>query len=187
MKILHFNLQDIHQSSLKLLKLLSQLQLTTKAKVNKSHFSNLLSFFVYVSSWLTSHKWITLKLNLTASKPSLSNSVPLVSQTATPRLTPPGSPPALSASSTPKTTSRPISPRRHSVSFSTTRGMFDDNRSSISISEPGSHTGKFKNKTILVEFRQQHKYYHLCFFQDELGLMEKSSSDKSGEKRLIIW
>ncbi|KAH0942323.1 hypothetical protein BRARA_A01978 [Brassica rapa] len=77
-----------------------------------------------------------------APKPSLSNSFPLVSQTATPRLTPPGSPPALSASSTPKTTSRPISPRRHSVSFSTTRGMFDDNRSSISISEPGSHTGR---------------------------------------------
>ncbi|XP_009146949.1 uncharacterized protein At4g15545 isoform X3 [Brassica rapa] len=80
--------------------------------------------------------------NEAAPKPSLSNSLPLVSQTATPRLTPPGSPPALSASSTPKTTSRPISPRRHSVSFSTTRGMFDDNRSSISISEPGSHTGR---------------------------------------------
>ncbi|KAF8089902.1 hypothetical protein N665_0494s0007 [Sinapis alba] len=77
-----------------------------------------------------------------APKPSLSNSLPLVSQTATPRLTPPGSPPTLSASSTPKTTSRPISPRRHSVSFSTTRGMFDDNRSSVSISEPGSHTGR---------------------------------------------
>ncbi|KAL0727827.1 hypothetical protein Bca4012_023920 [Brassica carinata] len=77
-----------------------------------------------------------------APKPSLSNSLPLVSQTATPRLTPPGSPPTLSAASTPKTTSRPISPRRHSVSFSTTRGMFDDNRSSISISEPGSHTGR---------------------------------------------
>ncbi|CAF2073171.1 unnamed protein product [Brassica oleracea var. botrytis] len=83
-----------------------------------------------------------LSYEIAAPKPSLSNSLPLVSQTATPRLTPPGSPPALSASSTPKTTSRPISPRRHSVSFSTTRGMFDDNRSSISISEPGSHTGR---------------------------------------------
>ncbi|CAN8231977.1 unnamed protein product [Cochlearia groenlandica] len=77
-----------------------------------------------------------------APKPSLSNSLPLISQTTTPRLTPPGSPPTLSASTTPKTTSRPISPRRHSVSFPTTRGMFDDNRSSVSISEPGSHTGR---------------------------------------------
>ncbi|CAH8276546.1 unnamed protein product [Arabidopsis lyrata] len=75
-----------------------------------------------------------------APKPSLSASFPLVSQTTTPRLTPPGSPPILSASGTPKTTSRPLSPRRHSVSFATTRGMFDDTRSSISISEPGSQT-----------------------------------------------
>lgn len=77
-----------------------------------------------------------------APKPSLSASLPLVSQTTTPRLTPPGSPPILSASGTPKTTSRPISPRRHSVSFATTRGMFDDTRSSISISEPGSQTAR---------------------------------------------
>ncbi|KFK39473.1 hypothetical protein AALP_AA3G248800 [Arabis alpina] len=77
-----------------------------------------------------------------APKPSLSSSLPLVSQNTTPRLTPPGSPPTLSASTTPKTTSRPISPRRHSVSFATTRGMFDDTRSSISISEPGSQTGR---------------------------------------------
>ncbi|CAH2079030.1 unnamed protein product [Thlaspi arvense] len=81
--------------------------------------------------------------NNEAPKPSLSNSLPLLSQTTTPRLTPPGSPPTLSASTTPKTTSRPLSPRRHSVSFATTRGMFDDStRSSISISEPGSHTGR---------------------------------------------
>uniref|UniRef100_A0A565BHC8 At4g15545-like C-terminal domain-containing protein n=1 Tax=Arabis nemorensis TaxID=586526 RepID=A0A565BHC8_9BRAS len=84
----------------------------------------------------------TIDVENEAPKSSLSNSVPLVSQTTTPRLTPPGSPPTLSASTTPKTTSRPISPRRHSVSFSTTRGMFDDNRSSISISEPGSQTGR---------------------------------------------
>ncbi|EOA18259.1 hypothetical protein CARUB_v10006752mg [Capsella rubella] len=78
-----------------------------------------------------------------APKPSLSASLPVVlSQTATPRLTPPGSPPILSASATPRSTSRPISPRRHSVSFSTTRGMLDDTRSSISISEPGSHTAR---------------------------------------------
>ncbi|KAL1220579.1 hypothetical protein V5N11_003287 [Cardamine amara subsp. amara] len=80
--------------------------------------------------------------NNKAPKPSLYSSVPLVSQTTTPRLTPPGSPPTLSASTTPKSTSRPISPRRHSVSFATTRGMFDDTRSSISITEPGSHTGR---------------------------------------------
>ncbi|KAL8161928.1 hypothetical protein V2J09_013417 [Rumex salicifolius] len=48
----------------------------------------------------------------------------LASQTNTPKLTPPGSPPVLSASASPKT-SKPASPRRHSVSFATSRGMFD--------------------------------------------------------------
>ncbi|XP_010551047.1 PREDICTED: uncharacterized protein At4g15545-like [Tarenaya hassleriana] len=67
-----------------------------------------------------------------ASKPSF----PLVSQrSSTPRLTPPGSPPILSASASPTRTS----PKRHAMSFSTSRGMFDD-RSSFS--EAGSYTGR---------------------------------------------
>ncbi|KAE8734995.1 putative prolyl 4-hydroxylase alpha subunit [Hibiscus syriacus] len=65
----------------------------------------------------------------------------LASQTSTPRLTPTGSPPSLSASASPTRTLKPVSPRRHSVSFSTSRGMFDD-RPSISTSDSGSQTGR---------------------------------------------
>ncbi|XP_010548899.1 PREDICTED: uncharacterized protein At4g15545 [Tarenaya hassleriana] len=72
-------------------------------------------------------------------KPALPSSFPLVSQNSTPRLTPHGSPPTLSASATPTRTSRPLSPKRHAMSFSTSRGMYDD-RSSFS--EGGSQTGR---------------------------------------------
>ncbi|CAJ1962297.1 unnamed protein product [Sphenostylis stenocarpa] len=61
----------------------------------------------------------------------------LASQTSTPRITPPGSPPTMSASVSPtRTSSKPASPRRHAMSFSTSRGMFDD-RSSVA-----SQTGR---------------------------------------------
>ncbi|KAJ4967785.1 hypothetical protein NE237_014486 [Protea cynaroides] len=71
-----------------------------------------------------------------APRPRISQGLLLASQTRTPRFTPPGSPPSLSASGSPTRISKPASPRRHSMSFSTTRGMFDD-RSSISV--PSSH------------------------------------------------
>ncbi|KAJ9700155.1 hypothetical protein PVL29_005806 [Vitis rotundifolia] len=71
-----------------------------------------------------------------ASRAGISHGFLLASQSNTPRLTPPGSPPTLSAS---------VSPRRHSVS----RGMFDDRssvptsqHSSMSSSESGSQTGR---------------------------------------------
>ncbi|XP_042517811.1 uncharacterized protein At4g15545-like isoform X2 [Macadamia integrifolia] len=73
-----------------------------------------------------------------ASRPHISQGLPLASQTSTPRLTPSGSPPSLSASVSPTRISKPESPRRHSISFSTTRGIFDD-RSSISSSVPPGH------------------------------------------------
>ncbi|GKV39092.1 hypothetical protein SLEP1_g46906 [Rubroshorea leprosula] len=84
--------------------------------------------------------------------PGISHGLLLVSQTNTPRVTPPGSPPSLSASVSPTRTSKPGSPRRHSMSFSTSRGMFDDrssifssvpssHHSSISTSDTGSHSG----------------------------------------------
>ncbi|OMO53776.1 hypothetical protein CCACVL1_28358 [Corchorus capsularis] len=79
--------------------------------------------------------------DVAATRPGISHGFLLASQTSTPKLTPPGSPPSLSASVSPTRTSKPVSPRRHSVSFSTSRGMFDD-RSSISSSDPGSHTGR---------------------------------------------
>ncbi|KAL9256855.1 putative prolyl 4-hydroxylase 4 [Drosera capensis] len=58
-------------------------------------------------------------------RPRISAGLLLASQTSTPRLTPPGSPPASSASGSPSKTPRPGSPRRHSVSFATSRGMVD--------------------------------------------------------------
>ncbi|KAK2646720.1 hypothetical protein Ddye_021915 [Dipteronia dyeriana] len=92
-------------------------------------------------------------LETDASRPGISHGLLLASQTATPRFTPPGSPPSLSASVSPTRTSKPVSPRRHSISFSSSRGMFDDRSSifssgyssqhgSISNSEAGSHTGR---------------------------------------------
>ncbi|GAY36093.1 hypothetical protein CUMW_020220 [Citrus unshiu] len=90
-----------------------------------------------------------------SSRPGISRGFVLASQTSTPRLTPPGSPPSLSASVSPTKTPKPVSPRRHSISFSTSRGMFDDrssilssvhsSHSSISSSESGSQTGKLEN------------------------------------------
>uniref|UniRef100_A0A5B7BT77 At4g15545-like C-terminal domain-containing protein n=1 Tax=Davidia involucrata TaxID=16924 RepID=A0A5B7BT77_DAVIN len=89
-----------------------------------------------------------------ASRPRISQGLLLASQTSTPRLSPPGSPPSFSASVSPTRTSKPGSPRRHSISFSTTRGMFDD-RSSVYYSMPssqhssmsGSDTGSQSGRT----------------------------------------
>ncbi|XP_038708339.1 uncharacterized protein At4g15545 isoform X2 [Tripterygium wilfordii] len=92
-------------------------------------------------------------VSASASRPGISHGMLLASQTSTPRLTPPGSPPSLSASGSPSRTSKPVSPRRHSMSFATSRGFFDDRSSlfsslppsqhgSISSSDSGSHTGR---------------------------------------------
>ncbi|XP_022760448.1 uncharacterized protein At4g15545 isoform X2 [Durio zibethinus] len=71
-----------------------------------------------------------------ASRPGIPHGLLLASQISTPRVTPPGTPPSLSASVSPTRTSKPVSPRRHSISFSTSRGMVDDR------SETGSQTGR---------------------------------------------
>ncbi|CAA0839909.1 Uncharacterized protein SHERM_06372 [Striga hermonthica] len=86
-------------------------------------------------------------------KPRVSHGLLLASQTSTPRLTPPGSPPSLSASVSPSRTPKPSSPRRHSISFANSRGFFDDKSSgfssvpssqfsSMSSLESGSQPGK---------------------------------------------
>ncbi|KAL0434566.1 UNVERIFIED_CONTAM: hypothetical protein Slati_2790900 [Sesamum latifolium] len=82
-------------------------------------------------------------------RPRISQGLLLASQTSTPRLTPPGTPPSLSASVSPSRTPKPGSPRRHTVSFSTSRAFFDD-KSSVSSSQfsstssldSGSQSGK---------------------------------------------
>nr|XP_025886800.1 uncharacterized protein At4g15545 isoform X2 [Solanum lycopersicum] len=96
------------------------------------------------------------------SRPRISPGLLLASQTSTPRLTPPGSPPSLSASVSPSRSPRPLSPRRHSISFSTVRGMYDDRSSAFSTSynqhgsmsslEAGSQTGVGYRMSSLVVF-----------------------------------
>lgn len=71
------------------------------------------------------------------SRPPIAQGLLIASQTSTPRLTPPGSPPSRSLSASPKVTSRPLSPRRHSISFAGTRGVFDGRASFSSV--PSSH------------------------------------------------
>ncbi|ESW19828.1 hypothetical protein PHAVU_006G159000 [Phaseolus vulgaris] len=67
------------------------------------------------------------------SRSGASHNVVLSSQSSTPRITPPGSPPSRSALVSPtRTSSKPVSPRRHAMSFSTSRGMFDDRSSAAS-------------------------------------------------------
>ncbi|XP_050375074.1 uncharacterized protein At4g15545 [Argentina anserina] len=78
--------------------------------------------------------------------PRISPGLLLASQTSTPRLTPPGSPPVYSASTSPTRTSKPVSPKRHSMSFATSRGMFDD-RSSAPSSHHGSMSGSEYGRT----------------------------------------
>ncbi|GMI69825.1 hypothetical protein HRI_000651800 [Hibiscus trionum] len=79
--------------------------------------------------------------DVATSRPAIPHGLLLASQTSTPRMTPPGSPPSVSASASPTRTSKPVSPRRHAVSFSTSRGMFDD-RSSVSSTDSGSQAGR---------------------------------------------
>ena len=86
---------------------------------------------------------------VTTSRPRISNRLLLASQTSTPRLSPPGSPPITSASVSPTRRSNPVSPKRHAMSFSVSRGVFD--RTSMyspvgnhsSSPQAGTHTGLF--------------------------------------------
>ncbi|KAL8515458.1 hypothetical protein ACS0TY_014232 [Phlomoides rotata] len=101
--------------------------------------------------------------------PRIPHGLLLASQTSTPRLTPPGSPPSLSASVSPSRTPKPVSPRRHSVSFSSARGFFDDRSSfssapssqfsSMSSLDSGSQPGK--TRVDGKEFFRQVRYMML--------------------------
>ncbi|KAI3505741.1 hypothetical protein L1887_27952 [Cichorium endivia] len=81
-----------------------------------------------------------------ASKPPrISPTLLLASQTTTPRLTPPGSPPTLSASASPTRTPKPLSPRRHSISVTSTRAY--DDKSSVFSSTTSSPYGSMSGRT----------------------------------------
>lgn len=74
-----------------------------------------------------------------APRPRIAHGLLLASQTSTPRFTPPASPPIQSASVSPTRTSKPVSPRRHSISFSTSRGL-DDRSSMFSSAHSSQHS-----------------------------------------------
>ncbi|XP_050947800.1 uncharacterized protein At4g15545 isoform X1 [Cucumis melo] len=111
---------------------------------------------------------------LATSRPRISNSLLLASQTSTPRLTPPGSPPISSASVSPTRTSKPVSPKRHSMSFSVSRGMFDrtsmyssaGNHSSVSSPHGGTHTGRTRvdGKEFFRQVRSRLSYEQFSSF-----------------------
>lgn len=97
-------------------------------------------------------------------KPGLPHGLLLASQTSTPRLTPPGSPPSYSATASPTKTSKPGSPRRHAMSFSTSRGMTDGRSSMFSSMPPssyGSMTGSDKTGKLNLRFDVANaNYFH---------------------------
>ncbi|KAI4311217.1 hypothetical protein MLD38_036127 [Melastoma candidum] len=76
-----------------------------------------------------------------AHQSGVSHGLLLASETAPPKLTPPGSPAIMSASGTPTRTSLPGSPRRRAMSFSIT------DRSSIYSSLPAGHHGSMSGET----------------------------------------
>ncbi|CAI9284693.1 unnamed protein product [Lactuca saligna] len=82
-----------------------------------------------------------------ASRPRIPPSLLLASQTTTPRLTPPGSPPTLSASASPTRTPKPVSPRRHSIAITSSRPFNDDNKSSVFSSANSTPYGSMSGRT----------------------------------------
>lgn len=146
--ILHLHCQDQKQGFLPSLKSARQMVSGNTIAFNILIFEcscvmrenlELLVFLLDIVAWL-------------AARPVISHGFLLASQTNTPRFTPPGSPPSQSASVSPTRTSKPVSPRRHSLSFATSRGMFDDRPSFSSGysshygsgSETGSQSGKYE-------------------------------------------
>lgn len=122
-----------------------------------------------------------------ASRPRISQGLLLASQTNTPRLTPPGSPPTVSASGSPKT-SKPPSPRRHSVSFSTSRGMFDalpsSNNSSFSSSDGGAQSGRTRvdGKEFFRQVRSRLSYEQFGAF---LANVKELNSHKQNKEETL--
>ncbi|GAV63365.1 hypothetical protein CFOL_v3_06883 [Cephalotus follicularis] len=126
--------------------------------------------------------------DVAASRPGISHGLLLASQTSTPRLTPPGSPPSLSASVSPTRS------RRHSVSVATSRGILDD-RSSIyssmssssysSISsDAGSQTGRTRvdGKEFFRQVRSRLSYEQFAAFL--ANVKELNSHKQSREETL---
>ncbi|KAL0393181.1 UNVERIFIED_CONTAM: hypothetical protein Sradi_2540900, partial [Sesamum radiatum] len=122
-------------------------------------------------------------------RPRISQGLLLASQTSTPRLTPPGTPPSLSASVSPSRTPKPVSPRRHSVSFST----FSDDKSSMSSSQfsstssldSGSQSGKTRvdGKEFFRQVRNRLSYEQFGAF---LANVKELNSHKQTKEETLL-
>ncbi|KAL8209886.1 hypothetical protein R6Q57_006618 [Mikania cordata] len=122
-----------------------------------------------------------------ASRPHISPSLLLASQTSTPRLTPPGSPPTLSASASPTRTPKPVSPRRHSIAISSARGGLDGKSSvfsSTSSSPYGSMSGRTRvdGKEFFRQVRSRLSYEQFSAFL--ANVKELNSQKQSKEETL---
>ncbi|XP_076907504.1 uncharacterized protein At4g15545-like isoform X2 [Bidens hawaiensis] len=122
-----------------------------------------------------------------ASRPRISPSLLLASQTSTPRLTPPGSPPTLSASASPTRTPKPVSPRRHSIAVSSARGGIDGKSSvfsSASSSLYGSMSGRTRvdGKEFFRQVRSRLSYEQFAAFL--ANVKELNSQKQSKEETL---
>ncbi|XP_076911304.1 uncharacterized protein At4g15545-like isoform X2 [Bidens hawaiensis] len=123
-----------------------------------------------------------------APRPRISPSLLLASQTSTPRLTPPGSPPTLSASASPTRTPKPVSPRRHSIAVSSARGGIDGKSSvfsSASSSPYGSMSGgrtRVDGKEFFRQVRSRLSYEQFAAFL--ANVKELNSQKQSKEETL---
>ncbi|XP_048440212.1 uncharacterized protein At4g15545 [Pyrus x bretschneideri] len=117
-----------------------------------------------------------------ASRARIAHSVMLASQTSTPRLTPPGSPPIYSASTSPTRTSKPVSPKRHSMSFGTSRGIFD-NRSSAPSSHHSSERGRTRvdGKEFFRQVRSRLSYEQFGALLANVKVLNGKQANKRGD------
>ncbi|KAI7744859.1 hypothetical protein M8C21_017456 [Ambrosia artemisiifolia] len=123
-----------------------------------------------------------------ASRPRISPSLLLASETNTPRLTPPGSPPTLSASASPTRTPKPVSPRRHSIAVSSARGGFDG-RSSVFSSASSSPYSSMSGGRTRVDgkefFRQVRSRLSYEQFASFLANVKELNSQKQSKEETL--
>ncbi|MFS7895700.1 hypothetical protein Hanom_Chr00s003270g01711001 [Helianthus anomalus] len=122
-----------------------------------------------------------------ASRPRISPSLLLASETNTPRLTPPGSPPTLSASASPTRTPKPVSPRRHSIAVSSARGGIDG-RSSVFSSTSSSPYGSMSGRTRVDGkefFRQVRSRLSYEQFASFLANVKELNSQKQSKEETL--
>ncbi|PWA47145.1 hypothetical protein CTI12_AA501740 [Artemisia annua] len=123
-----------------------------------------------------------------ASRPRISQSLLLSSQSSTPWITPPETPPTLSASASPTRTPPPVSPRRHSFSAAPTGGTFDDRSSvysSANSSPYASMTGgtRVDSKEFFRQVRSRLAYEQFAAF---LANVKELNSQKQSKEASVF-